>query len=84
MVEKNPSANALMQLLPDYCNGVYDRTIIAASSSRSLRAKKRRHVVVLGAGMCARPAVEYLSRERATKVASLSDFLADACILADL
>ena len=73
VVESAPQANGSVQELPDYCQGVYDRTLKlggggGGAASAAGGGQTQRNVVVLGAGMCAAPAVEYLSRERSTKV----------------
>lgn len=68
VVEKDPNAKSTVQELPDYCKGVYDRTIARAAISTAPSLRGGPHFVVLGAGMCAGPAVEFLSRERAAKV----------------
>jgi len=79
VVAANPDARASIQELPDFCEGVYDRTLSRASKRPASHA--RRHVVVMGAGMCAKPAVEFLSRDRSTMVTVVSSLDGEAAAL---
>ena len=89
-----PKAQATITEVPGYCNGIFDRTIhdataatatgqpTGASSSSATASKvfsgKGRRLVVLGAGLCASPAVELLSRSGEDSVAVVSSVPGEA------
>lgn len=90
LLQRMPLAEASFHELPDYCGGVYDRTIAsdekpssaptqatkpvaAAALAAAVRVAPAavtagRSMLVLGAGLCAGPAVEMLSRDPSATV----------------
>ncbi|EOD22102.1 Saccharopine dehydrogenase, partial [Emiliania huxleyi CCMP1516] len=81
LAARMPLAEASVVELPEHCGGVYDRTIpgsagggaaALAASAAAAPAPGGSRIVVLGAGLCALPAIELLSRRSADVVTVIS------------
>ena len=89
LAQRMPMAEAAIVELPDYCD-VFDRTLLPeeggkapAAEQAASAASPSRRIVVLGAGMCAAPAVEMLSRSGRDTVTVVSAVPGQAAALCE-